>query len=119
MGGGNTPPFLIYYMTFKEEIELQLVDNKTLSYEILSQLKHKNYYSGMSKKIGDTVLFGMLKEESENGDLSLNFMTFNPSYLLCLLVSPSQTILPISCSYLNFIYFLFLISFNYFFIFII
>jgi hypothetical protein len=29
-------------MTFKEEIELQLVDNKTLSYEILSQLKNKS-----------------------------------------------------------------------------
>jgi hypothetical protein len=81
MGGGNTPPFLIYYMTFKEEIELQLVDNKTLSYEILSQLKHKNYYSGMSKKIGDTVLFGMLKEESENGDLSLNLITFHEEEL--------------------------------------
>jgi len=68
-------------MTFKEEIELQLVDNKTLSYEILSQLKHKNYYSGMSKKIGDTVLFGMLKEESENGDLSLNLITFHEEEL--------------------------------------
>ena len=68
-------------MTFKEEIELQLVDNKTLSYEILSQLKNKNYYSGMSKKIGDTVLFGMLKEESENGDLSLNLITFHEEEL--------------------------------------
>ena len=68
-------------MTFKEEIELQLVDNKTLSYEILSQLKHNNYYSGMAKKIGDTVLFGMLKEESENGDLSLNLITFHEEEL--------------------------------------
>ena len=28
-------------MTFKEEIDLQLRDNKMLSYEILSQLKDK------------------------------------------------------------------------------
>ena len=33
------------------------------------------------KKIGDTVLFGMLKEESENGDLSLNLITFHEEEL--------------------------------------
>jgi hypothetical protein len=49
-------------MTFKEEIDLQLRDNKMLSYEILSQLKEKEYFSGKSKQIGETVLFGMLEE---------------------------------------------------------
>ena len=49
-------------MTFKEEIDLQLRDNKILSYEILSQLKDKSYFSGRGKQIGDTVLFGMLRE---------------------------------------------------------
>jgi len=68
-------------MTFKEEIELQLVDNKTLSYEILSQLKHKNYYSGRAKQIGDTVLFGMLKEETEDGQLGLKLVTFHEEEL--------------------------------------
>ena len=53
-------------MKFKEEIDLQLRDNKTLSYEFLSQLKDKNYFSGRSKQIGDTVLFGMLREESKD-----------------------------------------------------
>jgi len=47
-------------MTFKEEIELQLRENKTLSYEFLSNLKDKNYFSGRNKQVGDTVLFGML-----------------------------------------------------------
>jgi len=64
-------------MTFKEEIELQLRDNKTLSYEILSQLKDKGYLSGRSKQIGDTVLFGMLKEESKEGELNLRLVTFH------------------------------------------
>lgn len=64
-------------MTFREEIEIQLVDNKTLSYEILSQLKNKNYFSGKPKQIGDTVLFGMLKEVSENGDTTLSLITFH------------------------------------------
>ena len=68
-------------MTFKEEIELQLVDNKTLSYEILSQLKNKSYFSGRAKQIGDTVLFGMLKEQSESGDLSLSLITFHEEEL--------------------------------------
>ena len=64
-------------MTFKEEIELQSRDNKTLSYEILSQLKDKGYFSGRAKQIGDTVLFGMLKEESEDGELGLRLITFH------------------------------------------
>ena len=64
-------------MTFKEEIEIQLRDNKVLSYEILSQLKDKNYFSGRSKQIGDTVLFGMLRKESEEGELPLSLITFH------------------------------------------
>ena len=64
-------------MTFKEEIDLQLRDNKTLSYEILSQLKDKSYFSGRSKQIGDTVLFGMLKEEDEDGETHLRLITFH------------------------------------------
>lgn len=65
-------------MGFKEEIDLQLRDNKTLSYEILSQLKDKNYFSGRSKQIGDTVLFGMLKGVEEDGEnLNLTLVTFH------------------------------------------
>jgi hypothetical protein len=64
-------------MTFKEEIDLQLKDNKVLSYEILSQLKEKNYFSGRGKQIGDTVLFGMLKEEDEDGELHVRLVTFH------------------------------------------
>ena len=66
-------------MTFKEEIDLQLRDNKTLSYEFLSQLKDKNYFSGRSKQIGDTVLFGMLRQEGkEDGELPpLSLITFH------------------------------------------
>jgi hypothetical protein len=64
-------------MTFKEEIDLQLKDNKMLSYEILSQLKDKGYFSGRGKQIGDTVLFGMLKEENEEGELNLRLVTFH------------------------------------------
>ena len=68
-------------MTFKEEIELQLRDNKMLSYEILSQLKDKGYFSGKSKQIGDTVLFGMLKEQNEDGELGLRVITFHEEEL--------------------------------------
>jgi hypothetical protein len=64
-------------MTFKEEIDLQVRDNKMISYEILSQLKDKNYFSGRSKQIGDTVLFGMLREESKEGELPLSLITFH------------------------------------------
>jgi hypothetical protein len=64
-------------MTFKEEIDLQLRDNKTLSYEILSQLKDKGYFSGRSKQIGDTVLFGMLKDEDEDGVSVIRIVTFH------------------------------------------
>lgn len=64
-------------MTFKEEIDLQMRDNKMLSYEILSQLKNKGYFSGRPKQIGDTVLFGMLKEESEDGQSTLSLITFH------------------------------------------
>jgi len=64
-------------MTFKEEIELQLRDNKMVSYEILSQLSNKEYFSGKAKQIGDTILFGMLKEESEDGELGLKLITFH------------------------------------------
>jgi len=77
LGGVDTPPFYYTIMTFKEEIELQSRDNKTLSYEILSQLKDKGYFSGRAKQIGDTVLFGMLKEESEDGELGLKLITFH------------------------------------------
>ena len=63
-------------MTFKEEIELQLRDNKTLSYDLLSQLKDKNYFSGRSKQIGDTILFGFLGE-GEEGELIHKLITFN------------------------------------------
>ena len=64
-------------MTFKEEIELQLRDNKSLSYEILSQLNNKNYKSGRSKEIGDTVLFGMIDEDGEGNGDTLNLITFH------------------------------------------
>jgi hypothetical protein len=68
---------IFFHMTFKEEIDLQLRDNKTLSYEFLSQLKDKNYFSGRSKQIGDTVLFGMLREDSKEGELTLSLITFH------------------------------------------
>ena len=64
-------------MTFKEEIDLQVRDNKMISYEILSQLKDKNYFSGRSKQIGDTVLFGMLREESKEGESTISLITFH------------------------------------------
>ena len=65
-------------MTFKEEIDLQLKDNKMLSYEILSQLKDKGYFSGRGKQIGDTVLFGMLDEgTNEDGVISSRLITFH------------------------------------------
>jgi len=64
-------------MTFKEEVELQSRDNKILSYDILNLLKDKNYFSGRSKQIGDTVLFGMLREESKKGELPLSLITFH------------------------------------------
>jgi hypothetical protein len=64
-------------MTFKEEINLQLRDNKMLSYEILSLLKDKNYFSGRNKQIGDTVLFGILKEEEEEGVAVSRIVTFH------------------------------------------
>ena len=63
-------------MTFKEEIELQLRDNKMLSYEILSQLKDKGYASGRPKQIGDTVLFGMVEIE-EQEEKFLRLITFH------------------------------------------
>jgi hypothetical protein len=64
-------------MTFKEEIDLQLRDNKMLSYEILSQLKDKGYFSGRSKQIGDTVLFGMIRKEEEDGEIIMRLITFH------------------------------------------
>lgn len=64
-------------MTFKEEIDLQVRDNKMLSYEILSQLKDKSYFSGRSKQIGDTVLFGMLREDTTGEELPLSLITFH------------------------------------------
>jgi hypothetical protein len=63
-------------MTFKEEIDLQVRDNKMLTYEILSQLKDKGYFSGRSKQIGDTVLFGMLKDQDEDGEV-VRLVTFH------------------------------------------
>jgi hypothetical protein len=62
-------------MTFKEEVDLQLRDNKMISYEILSQLKDKGYFSGRPKQIGDTVLFGMLREEE--GESIIKLITFH------------------------------------------
>ena len=64
-------------MTFKEEIDLQSRDNKMLSYEILSQLKDKTYFSGRSKQIGDSVLFGMIQEEDEEGEVVMKLITFH------------------------------------------
>lgn len=65
-------------MTFKEEIELQIRDNKTLSFEFFSQLKDKNYFSGRNKQVGDTVLFGMLREETDDeNDLPIKLITFH------------------------------------------
>ena len=64
-------------MTFKEEIDLQLRDNKMLSYEILSQLKDKTYFSGRSKQIGDSVLFGMIRQEGEDGEIVMSLVTFH------------------------------------------
>jgi hypothetical protein len=63
-------------MTFKEEIDLQVRDNKMLSYEILSQLKDKSYFSGRSKQIGDSVLFGMLKDQDEDEEV-VRLVTFH------------------------------------------
>jgi hypothetical protein len=68
-------------MTFEEEIDLQLRDNKMLSYEILSQLKDKGYFSGRSKQIGDTVLFGMIREEEEDGEVVMKLITFHEEEL--------------------------------------
>jgi len=65
-------------MTFKEEVDLQLRDNKMISYEILSQLKDKGYFSGRPKQIGDTVLFGMLREEEGGeGESIIKLITFH------------------------------------------
>ncbi len=64
-------------MTFKEEIELQVRDNKVLSYELLSELENKNYFSGRGKQIGDTILFGMLKDETEDGEIYFTLVTFH------------------------------------------
>ena len=64
-------------MTFKEEIDLQLRDNKVLSYEFFSQLNDKTYYSGRSKQVGDTVMFGFLSEEEGDGQTTLKLITFH------------------------------------------
>jgi hypothetical protein len=64
-------------MTFKEEIELQLRDNKMVSYEILTALQNKNYFSGRAKQIGDTILFGMLNQEDDNGQMTFSLITFH------------------------------------------
>lgn len=63
-------------MTFKEEVDLQIRDNKIMSYEMLTQLKDKNYFSGRNKQIGDTVLFGLLSE-GEEGELNHKLITFH------------------------------------------
>ena len=63
-------------MTFKEEIELQLRDNKIVSLELLTELQNKNYFSGRIKKVGDTILFGMFRYEAEDGD-TLSLITFH------------------------------------------
>jgi len=68
-------------MTFKEEIELQIKDNKMLSYEILNQLKDKYYGSGRSKQVGDTVLFGFIEEKNDVDDVNLRLITFHEEEL--------------------------------------
>lgn len=72
---------IFFYMTFEEEIDLQIRDNKMVSYEILSALENKNYFSGRSKQIGDTVLFGMLKDEDEDGGSVIRIVTFHEEEL--------------------------------------
>jgi hypothetical protein len=64
-------------MTFKEEIELQLKDNKILTFDILNLLKDKFYFSGRPKQVGDTVLFGMLERLDEEDNSELNLITIH------------------------------------------
>jgi hypothetical protein len=68
-------------MTFKEEIDLQLMDNKMLSFEIMTQLKDKTYFSGREKQVGDTVLFGMLRETLEEDKSTVRLITFHEKEL--------------------------------------
>lgn len=69
-------------MTFKEEIDLQLKDNKVLSYEILSNLNDKTYFSGRDKQVGDTVLFGMLNGGSiDEKEVEIRLVTFHEEEL--------------------------------------
>ena len=74
--GGESHPYF-FYMTFKEEIELQLRDNKMVSLELLTELQNKNYFSGRMKEVGDTILFGMLRDETENGEFKISLITFH------------------------------------------
>jgi hypothetical protein len=48
-----------------------------VSYEILTALQNKNYFSGRAKQIGDTILFGMLKDEDEDGVSVIRIVTFH------------------------------------------
>ena len=68
-------------MTFIEEIELQLRDNKIVSLELLTELQNKNYFSGRIKKVGDTILFGMFRYEAEDGELKISLITFHEDEL--------------------------------------
>jgi hypothetical protein len=68
-------------MTFKEEVELQLRDNKIVSLELLTELQNKNYYSGRKKEVGDTILFGMFRSENEQGEMKMTLITFHEEEL--------------------------------------
>lgn len=64
-------------MTFKNEINLQIENNKKLSYEFLQSLNNKTYTSGREKVLGDTVLFGMLDEGSDGDNKNFTLITFH------------------------------------------
>ena len=66
-----------FVMTFKEEIDLQIRDNKILTFDILNLLKDKFYFSGRPKQVGDTVLFGMLERLDEEDNSEFNLITLH------------------------------------------
>lgn len=70
-------PPLFFIMTFGEEIELQLKNSEKLSYELLTDLKEKKYFSGRDRQVGDIILFGMLKEEGDDEQLTLKLVSFH------------------------------------------
>ncbi len=68
-------------MTFEEEIEIQLKDNKILTFDVLNILKDKFYFSGRPKQVGETVLFGMLEQIDEDDISELNLITLHEDEL--------------------------------------